>query len=74
MDIAPLVTEVLTSSGPLAALAIVTLWMLNRVWRDRLDSERKHGEQIAQLLEQAHNTIERNTEAMTRLSERLGKG
>ena len=73
MDIVALTANILTSSGPLAALAIFAIWLLNCVWKDRLDAEKRHSEQIAQLLEQAHTTIERNTEAMTRLSECLSR-
>jgi hypothetical protein len=72
MDLA-LLSEILINAGPLAALAGFALWMLNRVWSDRCREEARHSEQIADLQKQTLAALNANTEAVTRLTERLDK-
>jgi hypothetical protein len=57
----------------MAALAGLALWMLNRVWKDRLAEECRHAEQLAALQEQTMAALNGNTEALVRLTERLDR-
>jgi len=70
----------LLNAGPMAVLAGLSLWMLNRVWQSRLDAEqknveteRRHSEEIEALYRQSLQVIQANTAAMTKLTERLEK-
>ena len=72
MDVA-LLKELLLNAGPLAGLAGLALWMLNRVWKDRLAEECRHSEQLQALQKQTLEALNGNTEALVRLSERLGR-
>ena len=64
-------TELLLNAGPMAALAGFVIWMLNRVWKDRLQEQCRHTEQITALQRQTLEALNGNTEALVRLSERL---
>jgi len=68
----PFFTELLLNAGPLAALAGFVIWTLNRVWKDRLHEECRHAEELKGLHEQTLKALQGNTEALIRLSERLG--
>ena len=77
MDPIAIFSELL-NAGPMAALAGISLWMLNRVWQSRLEAEQKHvetekrhAEGIEALYKQSLTVIQANTAAMTKLSERL---
>lgn len=59
--------------GSTLGLALVSLWMLNRVWADRVATEIKHGQALGALAEQNMKVIQANTEAITTLCERLGR-
>jgi len=68
----------LLNAGPMAVLAGLSLWMLNRVWESRLEAERKnvgtekrHSEEVEALYRQSLTVIQANTAAMTKLTERL---
>ncbi len=66
---APL-TELLTQGGTIA-LAAFAIWMLNKVWSDRLAAEKKNTEMIKQCWEQTRRALEENTKAITLLIERV---
>ena len=70
LDIVSLISTVIENSA-LAAVAILSIYMLNRVWKDRLSAEQKHGEQITCLYEQTLDALQANTKAVTTLTERL---
>ena len=67
-----IVGELLLNSGPLAALAGFALWISNQVWKARLADECRHADELRALQGQTLEALQRNTEAMTRLAERLG--
>jgi hypothetical protein len=52
-----------------AALAIFSMWMLNRVWEDRLEEAKRNAHEIDQLRIETLAALNRNTEAITRLCE-----
>lgn len=55
----------------LAGLAVFSIWMLNKVWNDRLASVERHATQMAALQQEAIEVIKNNTAVMTKLTERL---
>ena len=73
--------EILFNAGPWAGLAIFAIWRLDRAWQLRLEAEqrnseieKRHSEEIEALYKQSLQVIQANTEAMTRLTERLKRG
>ena len=77
MDPLALFSELL-NAGPMAVLAGISLWFLNRVWQSRLEAEqrhveteKRHSEEIEALYKQSLQVIQANTAAMTKLTERL---
>ena len=68
-----LFSEILINAGPLAALAALALWMLNRVWKDRHADACRHSEELQALQTQTLEALRGNTEALVRLTERLGR-
>ena len=56
--------EWLFQQSGLTAVAILALYMLNAVWR-------RHCDELTLIWEQTRSALERNTEVLTRLSERL---
>ena len=70
---ASFISELLLNAGPMAALAGLAMWMLNRVWKDRLREECRHSEQLQAMQTQTLEALNGNTEALIRLTERLDK-
>ena len=70
MPVADLIT-LIAQTGGMGGLAIFAIFMLNRVWGDRLQSEKQHGDHLNTLLTVIQDALNRNTEALTRLCERL---
>ena len=66
---APL-TELLTQGGTIA-LAAFAIYMLNRVWSERLEKEKQNTEMVKQMWEQTKCALEENTRAITLLIERV---
>jgi hypothetical protein len=66
---APLM-ELITQGGTIA-LAAFAIFILNRVWADRLAEEKKNTEMIKQCWEQTRKALEENTKAVTVLIERM---
>lgn len=61
-------------NGAVLGLALVCLWMLNRVWADRVATEKANGERWAALAKENQAVVKANTEAITQLCERLKDG
>lgn len=67
IDIVSLVAQ----TGGTLGLAIVALWMLNRVWDDRLKEAQQYAADMRDNGKELRCALERNTEAMTRLVGKL---
>lgn len=59
--------------GGTAAIAAVALWILNRVWNDRLVEAKRNGEALQQLTAQLRETIEENTRVISIFLDRYGR-
>jgi hypothetical protein len=78
-------TDIITligQHGSTLGLALFAIWMLNRVWQDRLETEKRHGhervdaekqysEQTKSMYEATQRALESNTRVITRLSEQM---
>ncbi len=51
------------------ALAIFSMWMLNRVWEARLSESNRHAQEIDELRRETLLALQQNTAAVTRLCE-----
>lgn len=60
---------ILEQASPLA-LAIFSMWMLDRVWNARLHEATRHAEQIDETRKETLQALQENTAAITRLCER----
>lgn len=56
--------------GGMFALAVFAIWMLNRVWADRLEAEKRNTEQIKQMWNDTKQALENNTRAVAAFMER----
>ena len=65
------IVDLALNTGGVVALAAFAIWMLNQVWAARLEEQKRHTEQIAQMWEETRKTLDANTEAITKLLERL---
>ena len=63
----------IAQSGGLLGLSIFAIWMLNKGWEARLAEEKRHSAVESQTRQQMQDALNRNTEVMTRLCERLDK-
>jgi hypothetical protein len=60
----------IVDKGGVLALAAVSLWMLDRVWRDRLSEEKRNSQSLRDLTCQLRDVISENTKAITLFLER----
>jgi uncharacterized membrane protein len=72
MGIAELI-PLIAQTGGLLGLAIFAIFMLNKVWCERLEEAKKNAAEIAEQRRELLDALHRNTEVMTRLCERLEK-
>jgi hypothetical protein len=63
----------IAQTGGLLGLSIFAIFMLNKVWESRLDEAKKNACAIADQRREVLEALQRNTEVMTRLCERLDK-
>ncbi len=61
--------EVLKQGG-MFALAVFAIWMLNRVWGDRLDEEKRNTEQMKQMWNDTKQALENNTAVIAAFMDR----
>jgi len=57
----------------LGGLAAFSLFILNAVWKQRVEDEKETAQQINEMRKQTLDALRRNTEVVTRLIERLEK-
>ena len=69
VDIVTLVAQ----TGGLLGLSIFAIWMLGKVWEARLDEVKRHAETIGAFRRELLDALQRNTEVITRICERLDK-
>ena len=65
-----LINVIANASGTLG-LAIFAIWMLNKVWCDRLREEQERGSQTFACLTESNKVIAANTEVLRQNSEVL---
>ena len=65
------IIDTVIQQGGIFGLAVFAMWWLNRVWGQLLETEKRHGEERERLWDMTRQALERNTEAMTRLAEKL---
>lgn len=63
--------QTLFENGGLLGLALFSIWQLNRVWSDRVETEKAHGKNWETMAKENQEVIKANTKAITILSERL---
>jgi hypothetical protein len=63
----------ITQAGGTMALAIFAMWMLNRVWEDRVKSAERYATDLRAMWDQMRTVIEENTTAIVRLTENLDR-
>ena len=64
-------SDIIVNGGGMTALAIFAIWVLNRVWSDRLREAQKNADEIRQQWEATRKALEENTRVVTLLTERL---
>lgn len=69
MDIVTLVAN----TGGVLGLAIFAIFLLNKVWSDRLAEEKRNTETICQMWDITLKALNSNTMAITELKQRLEK-
>ena len=67
----PNIIDLIAQTGGMTALAIFAIWMLNRVWADRVAAAERYAESLRRLHGETRSVIERNTEVIARLLERF---
>lgn len=55
----------------MAGIAVLSLIMLNQVWKSRVEAEKKHAEEINTIRGETLETLRKNVEVITRLTEKL---
>lgn len=72
MTFAEIVRLVLGESATLA-LAVVSLWMMDRTWKARVEDARKTTDRSEKREDLMRDALDRNTEAWARMLERVQK-
>lgn len=62
---------VIAQHGGTLGLAIFAIWMLNRVWADRVAAVERYAVDLRVLQVETREALDRNTEAWSRLMERV---
>lgn len=65
------IVDLALNTGGVVALAAFAIWMLNQVWASRLEEQKRHTQQITEMWQETRRALDANTEAITRLLERL---
>ncbi len=69
MTLDTVMSVILEQASPLA-LAVFSMWMLDRVWNARLHEATRHAEQIDETRKETLKALQQNTVAITLLCER----
>jgi len=67
------IIEWIIQQAGMAGIAALSLVMLNKVWCDRVEEEKRRAEEINQMRKQLLEALDRNTKVITQLVERLDK-
>lgn len=67
------IITLIAQNGGLLGAFIFSVWMINKVWEARLDEAKRNAAAESEMRAQMQDALNRNTEAMTRLCERLEK-
>lgn len=62
--------KVAMEQGAAMALAIFSMWMLNRTWESRLEEAKRYAGEIADQRRALLEALNRNTEAITKICEK----
>lgn len=67
------IINVIANAGGTLGLAIFAIWMLNRVWGERLREEQERGDRAHACLTRSNEVIAANTEVLRQNTEVMGK-
>lgn len=59
--------KILIEQATPVALAAFSMWMLDKVWKERLAETQRHAEEIDELRKETLLALQQNTKAMTML-------
>lgn len=65
--------SLVANTGGVLGLAIFTMFMLDRVWKDRCAAIERYAADVRSMWDQTKDVVEANTMAMTRLMEKLDR-
>lgn len=69
MGLDQIVSLLIEQTAPVA-LAVFSMWMLNKTWEARLEESRRYAENLMDLRRETLEALNRNTAALVRLCER----
>ena len=55
----------------MGGIAAFSLWMLNRVWKERIEAEKQHAREIDTLRAETLQALKQNVEAITRFTNKI---
>lgn len=64
----------IANTGGTLGLAVFAIYMLNKTWKDRLDEEKRNTAHARDMWQCTKDALEKNTEVITKLLERIDKG
>ena len=65
------IITLIAQTGGTMGLAIFAIWMLNRVWEDRVKSADRYASDLHEIWDITHKALEQNTSAIVRLLEKM---
>lgn len=68
------IVTLIANTGGTLGLAIFAIYMLNKTWKDRLDEEKRNTAHARDMWQCTKDALEKNTEVITKLLERIDKG
>ena len=67
------IISLIAQHGGTLGLAIFAIWMLNRVWQDRVEAEKQHAERLRLMYDAIILALNRNTEILSTLSAQMNQ-
>ncbi len=67
------ITDLATNTTGVLLLAVMALWMLNAVWKERLKDSQGYAESLDSVRKQLMEVVKENTKAVQSLIDKLNK-
>lgn len=67
------IIAIIFEEGAVLGLAVLSLWILNKVWHDRLAEAKRNAESESKGADITRKALEENTKAITTLLERINE-